>query len=106
MTVIHQGDQYLVPITITQGETVITPEICSDVRIMLGSYLKYFSAGEIIYDENAGWLFPLTEDMSRSMSKRVDAVVGVKFGPDDIYHTKKKTIVVDDNNIGEAWRHE
>lgn len=63
VAIIYQGDQYLLPIKIKQGDTVISDEMVEKVRIGIGPFKDLYPDGGITYADGY-WLFPLTETMT------------------------------------------
>ena len=56
-----QGDSYKLKVEIlSPDQTALTPEDLKDVEITIGSLVRTYSAGGIIY-ENGEWLIPLTQ---------------------------------------------
>lgn len=103
MAIIKCGDQYLLPFKIEQGSVVVTPENSTDVRIKIGDYLKSYSASEISFNSTTNcWEYPLTEEMTRSLTGRVPCQLGVKIGDNYVY---SEDIPIDFINsiITESW---
>ena len=63
---IQKGDEYLVPVLIRQGKTIITDQIASGVKVALGSTVCRWPNGNLTYD-NEVWYFPLTQKISNSL---------------------------------------
>lgn len=102
-TTIQQGDQYGIPLEIRFGETVITPDNCSDLRVQIGDVLYSYSKGELTYNaEDEVWEFRLTEEMSRSFGPYTSYQVGVKIGDDFIY-SRPITIDFAQSLIRKEW---
>ena len=109
-TVIVQGDQYYIPIIITQDTTVITDENADDVKIKIDAIAKKASAGEISYsaytygtEERHAWLFPVTQLQTLSWRAGVIPIqVQIKQG-DAIIGSEVQQIPVDFSIIGDEW---
>lgn len=79
MNIIQQGDQYYIPVTITQDGVAVTPSDISDVRIKIGHIMKTYEDGEVTYDDTRMvWLYPMTEAMSRELSGSIPFQVAIK----------------------------
>lgn len=106
MAIIHRGDQYAIPVTITLNGEPVTPDDVTDVRVKIGTNMQsYANSGGLTYDtDNDVWLFHLTETMSFAMDSETYFQAGVKVGdnPDFIY-SPSTYIVVGDNIITQNW---
>lgn len=90
---IYQADIYDIPITITLGDEIASPDNVDDVRIAIGEMVRSYRKGELRFEEGE-WIFPLSEE-TRKMSgifqgqaeivmsdnKLHTAVFAVKFAP-------------------------
>lgn len=109
-TVIIQGDQYYIPIIITQGETEITDQNVNDVKIKVDAITKKASDGDISYsaytygaEERHAWLFPVTQLQTLSWKAGVIPIqVQIKDG-DAIIGSEVQQIPVDFSIIGDEW---
>jgi len=101
---IIQGDQYYLPFTITDGETNITPQIASDVRIKFGELEFTYSKEEILFKDGK-WHCKLTQSDTLNMPKFIDAQVQVKFPtePETIKNSIIKRIPIQKSIINEVW---
>ena len=64
LTVIRQGDQYKIPMTVSDNGTIITAANADAMRIMLGRFMAVYPDGELDFDDRTDkWLFPLTQQM-------------------------------------------
>lgn len=63
IAVIHQGDEYYLPFSITNNNISITPDNIEDIRIKVGNSIKKYSDGSLLYDNNM-WLFPILQKNS------------------------------------------
>lgn len=103
MAIIQGGDQYPLPFSIKQGNVVVTPSNCDDIRIKVGNYLKTYSNNEITFNSTTScWQFPLTETMSRSLHGIVMAQIGVKIGSNYVY-SEDIPIQFEESVIRENW---
>ncbi len=100
---IHQGDQYAIPVKIKIGNEIITPDNCTDVRIKINDKLLEYRSGSLLYNDiEKVWQFPLTEKVSFAYGNTARIQIGVKFDDDFIYSTVKK-IEVGSSIIKEFW---
>ena len=101
---IRKGEQYAIPFEITVEETPVTPEDCDGVRIQVGDRMCEHPGGDLTYDSEGGvWLYPLTEEQSRTMfpgDKK--AQVAVKYG-DAIVMSDPQKIGVKKSIIMRRW---
>lgn len=99
----QQGDQYLIPFTIKQGRTLITPDNCDDVRIKINEILLSYMDGGVTYNTvSKAWCFQLTEEMSRSMDEETPIQVGIKQG-NQIYYSTVQIAEFAESIITEDW---
>lgn len=100
---IHQGDQYVIPFSITSGGETITPTNINGVRIQIGSVLQEYP-GDLTYDsQNEVWCFHLTEAMSQLMDAgRQNCQIGIKEG-EDLTYSDVFYIDVGASLIKEGW---
>lgn len=102
---IQQGDQYAIPIRIKAGDTVVTPDNCTDVRVKIGCKLINYDGGhgELRYDPaETVWSFPLTEELSSHYAHLEPVQIGVKFNDDYIY-SPVQNITIGNSIIKEPW---
>ena len=99
---IQQNEQYNLPINVHVGDTVITPEDCTNVIVQLGEYTKDYLSGTLLWDDEAKlYLFPLTSDMTDGITKTVSWMfqVGIEIGEDYVL-SDVQTILVRKSIIG------
>ena len=103
MVVIHQGDQYLIPIQVFSGEEEMTPDTLDDLTVKIAGVVKSYSANEMEYDAVLGcWLYPLDSYQSRSIKRnRTDAQIAVRIGDSCFYSAVQK--VASSYSIIEEW---
>lgn len=102
MASITQGDEYLVPVLIRQGETVITDQIATGVKVAIDTAVCQYPNGNLVFSEGLWW-FPLTQKISNNLPEgEVDFQVQVKIG-EKIVGTKKKKVTVDGSIIKGEW---
>lgn len=102
VTVITRGDEYLIPVVITQGDTVITDQNADGVKIGFDTAICSYPGGGLTF-ENGTWLYPLTQELSLAMeSGEVDFQTQVKMGS-NVITSKKQKVKVDDSIIQEVW---
>ena len=93
---ITQGDQYYLPITITDSEgQTITPETTSGIIFQLGDNSYVYPNGGLYYD-NGEWKALLTSDQTNSLPPTVLAQLKVKFDttPESILVSQIKRIPI------------
>lgn len=80
-----QGDSYELKVEIlSPDKTALTPEELADVEITIGSLIKTYSDGEIIYEEGE-WLVPLTQEETFKLpASRVNVQVRVKWADGNV----------------------
>ena len=108
--VILQGDQYYIPFTIKQGNTELTDQNTTDVKIKVDAITKKASRNEISYTtytyggtEKSAWMFPISQDQTLSWSAGVIPFqVGVKM-EDVIINSETGTLKIDPSLIREEW---
>lgn len=99
---ITQGDAYLIPVLIRQGQTVITDEIASGVKVAIGSTVCKWPNGNLTYADGL-WYFPLTQKISNSLpAGKADFQVQVKIN-EKIVGTKMRQVEVDGSIIKGEW---
>lgn len=102
--IIQQGDEYALPIVIKMNDASVSPSDIDDLRIQVGEYLKSYVDGELTYDDELEqWLFPMTEEMTRTFTDELTLVqVAVKIGNRKINSVVKK-INVYKSIIKKGW---
>ena len=82
---IMRGDQYPIAFDIvaSDGRTKITPEMASEVEIVLNGIRKTFSAEQVFYS-NDTWYFPITQQETFGMPEIGRCQVRVKNGDEVI----------------------
>ena len=67
MAMLHQGDAFALPFTVSSSGTELTPSNCAGLSAALGTYTVEYGEGGIPWDgTNEQWLFPITAEMSAS----------------------------------------
>ena len=106
MSVIQQGDQYSLEVSILGDDGLpITPDGIDGVKIELGDISKRYP-GELTFDgESDVWLFPVTQEETLSLAGHVKFQTQVNFGgtPPQILGSPKETVYVADSIIKEVW---
>jgi hypothetical protein len=92
-TIIYQGDQYYIPLTVRQNGVVLTPENVDGIKVSIGGNVQEHP-GELGFDGNECWLFNLTADMSKSMVGQVPGQIQINKGA-VIQHSPKFVVEVD-----------
>lgn len=107
ISIIQQGDQYYIPVTIKLEDEPVTPDNVDDVRIQIGRFMKSYSAESVSYDsENGVWLYPVTEMETRTMLGETSFQVGIKVSgedSDEFIYSPVATVVVSKSIIKESW---
>lgn len=101
---ITQGDAYLVPIIIKQGDTMLTDEMVNGVKVAVGSAVCSYPNGTLRYSRDDGvWYFPLTQKISNKLTPgKADFQVQVKMDG-GIVGTKIKQVDVNECIIKGEW---
>ena len=102
LTVIQQGDQYAIEFIVKAGDSVITPDNCDDMKIMVGGFEKTYSSGELLFSDGT-WYFPMTQEMSLSFTKNIASVQAQYKDGTEIRGTPVYTMGVDISIIREVW---
>ena len=66
---IVKGDEYLLPLTISFEDEAITEDNVTAVRVTLSGYEAEWPNGTLSFSDGF-WLFPMTQQMSRSFKGR------------------------------------
>ena len=99
---IMQGDSYAIPISLTQGGYVLTPDMVEDVEISVGeSLIKKYSAGGVTFDATSQqWYIRPTQAETLALeaneSYQVIARVKYKNTPADVKGINIGSIEVED----------
>ena len=101
IAVIHQGDQYYLPITITNDNILITPDNIDDIRIKVGGVIKKYSNNTLLF-ENETWLFPITQKNSLKWKGPTDCQIQYKQN-DNIITSDIYTIIVDSSMFDDEF---
>lgn len=108
--VIIQGSEYLLPIELYVGDTLITNLNCAGVRIKLDETELDSTESEISYGSYtllgktySGWLFPLTQELTHALSTGVVPLQAeIKIG-DSIIPTPTEALTIDSTILTEVW---
>ena len=78
---IMRGDAYPIGFDIkaADGVTVITPELASEIEIVINGLRRTYSAGEVFFDEGK-WYMPVTQKETFAMPEIGRCQVRVKNG--------------------------
>ena len=101
MIKLSQGEAFEIEFTLEARDgTSITPSIVTEVEATCGDMTKLYSTGEIYYDGEGIWVFPLTQEETMKMSgirplkaraKFSDEQVGkAELGPVVVYREKSR----------------
>lgn len=114
ITAIQQGDKYVLPVRIKQGDTYITTDNADGVRIKIGTFLDTWNSGEAENDLGYGeitvnnasvfvWEFPVTQERSLAWNGgEVPMQVQIKQG-ETVRGSKTKCVWIDTSVITEEW---
>jgi len=92
---ITQGDAYLIPVIIRQGNRIITDELVDGVKISIGGAECSYPNGTLTFSEGV-WYYPLTQRISNKLpAGNAEIQVQVKLG-NDIIGSKKREIKIDE----------
>lgn len=81
---IMRGDAYIYGFRIKdESGNLVTDEDVLDVEISLASILKTYAKGEVTYEGEGVWGYPISQKESFSYPAKVRAQVRVKFKSDD-----------------------
>ena len=98
-----KGEQYPLPITVWQGNTEITPDNISAIRIKIGNFSASYPNGTLVYRQNA-WQFPLTQEASYKMhGQKVPLQVQAKSAGGNILSSDESWIDVGNTIFGGEW---
>lgn len=98
-----QGDAYNLPIEITNGDDVVTPDNCSGVKITVGGIVKTSDDGVIVFDTGIQkWLYPVTQEESLQFGSKIGIQVQVKISS-AIINSEIMYFKVSDGLIKEVW---
>lgn len=101
-TAITQGDSYLIPVVIRQGETIITDELVDGVKIAIDNAICTYPNGTLTY-ENGVWYYPLSQKISNNLPVgKADIQVQVKLG-NNIIGSKIRKVDIDACIIKGEW---
>ena len=103
LPIIRQGDAYKIPVYIQYGDTAITDENATGVRIAIGRFVQEWPNGELEY-YNHYWQFNLTQKMSYAM--KCDMVpFQVQYTPDgtNVFSSPVMDIKVDKSILPGEW---
>lgn len=102
LTVIQQGDQYAIEIVVKNGETVVTPETCDDMRIRLGGFIRSYGRGELSCEDGV-WRFPMTQEMSLSFRGGMTSLQAQFKDGSEVRGTPVYPVEVDLSVLREVW---
>lgn len=101
---IRQGDQFPLTFTIKDGDTIISPDSCSDLKCKINKRIYKYSREEIDYINDKWQVYVLQEDTLNAGGK-LDIEVQVKFSgnPGVIKSSGVVNLTVDPSSITEEW---
>ena len=83
---ISQGDQYGIPVTIKVNGELATPDMFSNVEIVIGNIRKDLESGVTYSADEQAWIFPVTqEETIRLAATKQKAQARVKFAGGNVY---------------------
>ena len=105
VNIIHNGDQYYIPVKIKKDGVVVTSADVADVRIQIGTTMQSYGANELTFDSATNsWLFHLTEEISRGLNRESQFQVGIKAASEtEWYYSDTSVITVGASAIRDRW---
>lgn len=98
-----QGDEYYVYLNIRYRDTIITSSVISDVIVKIGSVVKSFVGGGVLFDATTSkWKIKLAQGETLNM-KNVNYQVQVKFSNGYIVNSKPAQMRVTEGIIKETY---
>jgi len=99
---IIRGAQYLLPIVIKQGETVITSENADGVKVCVDTAVATYPNGGLTFEDGV-WYYPITQDLSLTLEEgEVDFQIQVKIGT-NVLPSKVQKIKIGESIIEGTW---
>lgn len=102
MITIHQGDQLSLPLHITYGDNVASPDVIAAIRASVGHVRHEYPNGELTFDGNY-WLFPLTAAETNRMQGATEVQAEIIVNGDDHVHSFVETIMVNKSRLRGIW---
>ena len=102
LNTIRQGDAYSLWITVLDGDTEITDQNITAIRIGVGKYQAYWPDGTLTYSDGS-WGFPLTQEMTYDLTGAVNVQTQVKMPTGDVFSSSIATITVEPSLLKGAW---
>lgn len=101
MAILHQGDAFALPFTVSSSGTALTPDNCAGLAAALGTYTAEYGAGGIQWDStNEQWLFPVTAEMSASFGAGdTPFQARAEFSDGSVLHTDVVPVLVKESII-------
>ena len=100
----QQGDQYLIPITVTLGSVPVTSENVQGVKVQIGDVAKTWP-GEITYDDGT-FYYPITQSESLAIGHVAPFQVQLDTDGSTILTSTVGMMDVDRSIILEVWSDE
>ena len=114
ITAIQQGDKFVLPVRIKEGDTYITTDNADGVRIKIGTFLDTWNSGSAENDLGYGtitvnnesvfvWEFAVTQDRSLAWNNgEVPMQVQIKRN-ETVRGSKTANVWIDTSVITEEW---
>ena len=97
----QQGDQYLIPITVTMGSTPVTTENVQGVKVQIGDVVKEWP-GDITYSEGE-WCYPITQAETLALGRVAPFQVQLNTDGSTVLTSTVGMLEVDTSIIREGW---
>lgn len=102
---IMQGDSYDIPVSVTQDDVTVTPEMVTDIEISVGSDIqKRYSNGEVYYGEDGQWYFRLSQEETFAMEDSYEVYVRAVYSgdPSDVVGVRAGAIIMQETGSTEV----
>lgn len=103
--VIMQGDQYAIPVGITdKNNAPVPPDAIAEVEMVVGTLRKTLTAGEITYsEEQEAYLFPVTQEESFGLrAQPVPVQIRVKTTSGDVTGENLGRVIITESRSKEV----
>lgn len=99
---IHQGDQYPLPITLTCGGDLVTPENMDAVRIIIGNIVDEWP-NKTLYFQDDQWYFPLKQKDTLAFPVGRIEIQAQYMRDDDIVGSCTGSLMVKKSRFDDEW---
>lgn len=101
-TIIHQADQYVLPIKVKYNYETVTPDTVDDIRISVGGFVQSHGNNELQFD-GENWLFNLKQEHTARLPSKTKCQVEIKFSNTRI-HSSVFEIDVKESLLRGVWQ--